>query len=99
MKGQTEDAPADRCFADLVRRRGFVPNFRQAHGSGFIELVDLLDATTRVGDRVMRLADAGRIEDGLKNEVLEKLLMYYSDPLTNAREIAQITLEVGKFRP
>jgi hypothetical protein len=99
MKAETKDALADRCFADLARCRGIVPNFRQAHGSGFIEVVDLLDATTRAGDCVLRLAAAARIEDGLKNEILERLLRCYSDPLTNAREIAQITLQVGKFEP
>ena len=99
MNGRTADAPGDLCFADLVRRRGIVPNFRQAHGSGSIELVDLLDATAQTGDRILCLARSGRIDHRWAHEILERLLGCYSDPLTKAREVAQITRDVGKLEP
>jgi hypothetical protein len=89
--------PDENVFRQLATMRGLSAGRRPGNDADALEALDLIDAIEEGGDRVLRLVQDCRIglEDG--QELVERLMQCYSRPLQNAREIAQLRIEIKRL--
>lgn len=81
-------------FASLAKRRGFTPKIRTRADADALEALDLIELTEDLGNRVLRLVSVNKLELDAANQLLDRLLACYIEPLRNGRAIAEIAAEV-----
>jgi hypothetical protein len=85
-------------FAELAVEAGFAPSAQPIHGAEAMELMNLAEAAEELGDHVLSLARSGQMNLAAAQNFLDRILGCYQEPFSKSRNLAQLRIEIGKFK-